>query len=178
MSSPLSYPIELDAQAIEEVLPHRGEILCVRRITVLDCNHCIGHVIWAPDLPILQGHFPSMPMVPGALLIEAVAQVAGAGMLVGDVLARSMRGSHVGVLAGVRKCSFKRPVQGDEWVRVEVRSRQMSAMAAAISAQLQIGAEEVASIDLLLVNTPRSMSIKPLLSEYPPAAEEAAVFLR
>lgn len=169
MDSLLSYPIELDAQAIEEVLPHRGEILCVRRITVLDFNHYVGHVIWARDLPILQGHFPGMPMVPGALLIEAVAQVAGAGMLVGDVLARSMRGSHVGVLAGVRKCSFKRPVQCDEWVRIEVRSRQMSATAAAISAQLQIGAEEVAGIEILLVNTPRSVLIDTL-----PAAPRGA----
>ncbi|WP_079418288.1 3-hydroxyacyl-ACP dehydratase FabZ family protein [Thiomonas intermedia] len=154
MHSSLTYPIELGTDALEAVLPHRGEILFVRRLVVLDFNHYIGDVIWPPDLPILQGHFPGMPMVPGALLIEAVAQVAGAGMLVGDRQAQSMRGTHVGVLAGVRKCSFRRPVQADEWVRIEARSRQMSATAAAISAELQAGSSDVASVEILLVNTP------------------------
>jgi 3-hydroxyacyl-[acyl-carrier-protein] dehydratase len=159
--STLTYPIELDADALQAVLLHRGEILCVRRLTVLDFNHYIGDVIWANDLPILQGHFPGMPMVPGALLIEAAAQVAGAGMLVGDPVARSMRGTHVGVLAGVRKCSFRRPVRGGEWVRIEARSRQMSATAAAVSAELHVGAEEVASVEILLLNTPLMPSVPP-----------------
>lgn len=155
MQPSLTYPIELDALAIEQVLPHRGEILCVKRLVVLGANHYVGYAVWTDDLPILQGHFPGMPMVPGVLLLEAVAQVAGAGMLVGDDLARGMRDSHVGVLAGVRKCSFKRPVLANETVKIEARSRQMSPTAAFITGQLWIDAEEVAYVEILVINTPR-----------------------
>ena len=151
----LSYPLDLDAAAIAQVLPHRGEILCVRRITVFDFDHYVGHAVWADDLPLLQGHFPGMPLVPGVLLIEAVAQVAGAGMLEGDATAHSLRGSHVGVLAAVRKCSFRRAVRPNEWVRIEARSRQMSPNSAVITAELQAGDEAAASVEILLVNTPR-----------------------
>ena len=89
------------------------------------------------------------------LLVEAVAQVAGAGMLVGDPYARAMGDGYIGMLAGIRKCSFKRPVLADEWVTIEVNSRQMSDTVAAVSGLLCVDQVEVASVDILAINTPR-----------------------
>ena len=149
-----TYPIELDAAAIEAVLPHRGDIRFVEHVTILSSTHYIGQVRWASSLPILQGHFPGMPLVPGVFLVEAVAQVAGAGMLVGDPYARSMGKDNIGMLVGIRKCSFKRPVLPDELVMVNVTSRQMSETAAALSASLTIHGDEVATIDILVANAP------------------------
>ena len=150
-----TYPIELDAAAIEAVLPHRGDIRFVEHVTIVSSTHYIGQVRWAPEMPILQGHFPGMALVPGVFLVEAVAQVAGAGMLVGDERARSMRGKgYVGMLVGIRKCSFKRPVLPGEVVIVDVTSRQMSETAAALSASLTIHGDEVATIDILVANAP------------------------
>jgi 3-hydroxyacyl-[acyl-carrier-protein] dehydratase len=152
----LSYPIELGERDIAEVLPHRGDILFVKSLTVLSHDRYRGQASWPGDLPILQGHFPGMPIVPGVFLIEAVAQVAGGGMLVGDPYARSMGGGFVGVLAGVRKCSFKRPVLAGEAVTIDASSRQMSPTAATVAGTVSVDGDEVAAIEILLVNVPRA----------------------
>lgn len=158
----LSYPIELGRKEINEVLPHRGEILFVSAVTVLAHDRYQGHALWAADLPILQGHFPGMPIVPGVFLIEAVAQVAGAGMLVGDDYARAMGPGYVGVLAGVRKCSFKRPVLAGEDVVIDAASRQMSPTAATVTGKVTVQGDEVATIEIFVVNVPRdSLRMQP-----------------
>jgi 3-hydroxyacyl-[acyl-carrier-protein] dehydratase len=158
----LSYPIELGEKDVMQVLPHRGEVLFVHALTVLAHDRFRGHARWSRDLGILQGHFPGMAIVPGVLLIEAVAQVAGAGMLAGDPYARSMGSGFVGVLAGVRKCSFRRPVLADEAVVIDATSRQMSTTGATVSGRVSVQGDEVATIEIFLVNVPRdSLGMQP-----------------
>lgn len=160
----LSYPIELGRKEINQVLPHRGDILFVRSVTVLAHDRFQGRALWPDDLPILQGHFPGMPIVPGVFLIEAVAQVAGAGMLVGDAYARSMGPGFVGVLAGVRKCSFRRPVLAGEAVEIDAASRQMSSTGATVTAKVTIQGAEVATVEIFVVNVPRdSLGMRPVV---------------
>lgn len=155
-------PIELDRAAIQQVLPHRGDILFLQRVTVLAHDTYQGRARWAADLPILQGHFPGMPVVPGVLLVEAVAQVAGAGMLVGDGYARSMGEGYVGLLAGIRKCSFKRPVLPGDDVDISVSTRQMTDVAALVCGTLRVGDDDVGTVEILVVNAPRSALLEQL----------------
>lgn len=152
----LNYPIALGEEDIKQVLPHRGDILFVRSLTVLAHDRFQGRALWPDDLAILQGHFPCMRIVPGVFLIEAVAQVAGAGMLVGDPYARSMGSGFVGVLAGVRKCSFRRPVLAGETVVIDATSRQMSATGATVTGKVAVEGDEVAMVEIFVVNVPRA----------------------
>ena len=152
----LSYPIELDGAAVQRLLPHRGEMQLVRRITVLAHNHYRAVASWPAGSEVLAGHFPGMPLVPGVLLIEAVAQAAGAGMLAGDSYAIGMGGEFIGVLAGVRKCSFRRPVLPGEEVSMEIHCRQMTPTAAGVNGECKVNGEDTASIEILVINTPRA----------------------
>lgn len=78
-------------------------------------------------------------------------------MRAGSPSARRLEGEYLGMLAGIRKCSFKRPVLPQETVDITVRTRPMSDTAAAVSAVLSVGGEEAAQVDILLINTPRGL---------------------
>ncbi len=155
MSESLRYPIQLDADAVYRLLPHRGDMQLIHALTVLDHDHYQASAQWSPDGAILRGHFPGLPLVPGVMLVELVAQVAGAGMRAGSPAARRLGDDHLGMLASIRKCSFKRPVLPRETVVVDVRTRPMSETAAAVSALLTVGGEEAAQVEILVINSPR-----------------------
>lgn len=155
MSETLSYPIELDAAGVYQLLPHRGDMQLIERLTVLDHDHYQASARWSADGAILRGHFPGLPLVPGVMLVELVAQVAGAGMRAGSPAARRLEGDYLGLLASIRKCSFKRPVLPRETVQVDVRTRPMSETAAAVTALLTVGGDEAAQIEILVINSPR-----------------------
>jgi 3-hydroxyacyl-[acyl-carrier-protein] dehydratase len=153
---PLAYPIVLDASQIAGLLPHRGEMSFLRSLTVLQHDHYVGTATWAPDSVILKGHFPDLPLVPGVLLVEAVAQVGGAGMLAGDPYVQDMGSGFVGVLAGIRKCNFRRPVLPGEIATIEVRCRQMTDRAAMVSGVVKVVDDEAATVEIFVVNSPRA----------------------
>lgn len=155
MSETLSYPIELDAEGIYRLLPHRGDMQLVETLTVLDHDHFQASARWSADGAVLRGHFPGLPLVPGVMLVELVAQIAGAGMRAGSPAARRLGDGYLGMLAGIRKCSFKRPVLPRERVLAEVRTRPMSETAAAVSAVLTVNGEEAAQVEILVINSPR-----------------------
>jgi 3-hydroxyacyl-[acyl-carrier-protein] dehydratase len=171
MSEACVYPIELDAAGVYRLLPHRGEMQLVHSLTVLDHDHFQARACWPADSAVLRGHFPGLPLVPGVMLVELVAQVAGAGMRAGSPAAHRLEGEYVGLLAGIRKCSFKRPVLPDEVVAVDLRTRPMSETAAVASAQLTVGGAEAAQVEILVINTPRQT----LEDSLPVAQASAAV---
>ncbi|MDP2369861.1 3-hydroxyacyl-ACP dehydratase FabZ family protein [Rhodoferax sp.] len=151
----LHYPFALGRTEIEALLPHRGDIFVCQHLTVEGKHHFKGTARWPLANAVIQGHFPGLPVVPGVLLIEAMAQLAGAGLLAGDPYVRSLTGDLLGVLASVRKCLFKHPVQPERDVEFVMHCRQMAPTAVQVAASVTTGEIEVAQLDIVVVYTSR-----------------------
>ena len=72
---------KLDIQEIREILPHRYPMLLVDAILELEEERIVGIKNVSVNEPFFVGHFPEYPVMPGVLVVEAMAQVAGVLML-------------------------------------------------------------------------------------------------
>jgi len=162
MTRELHYPFTLDRPGIEALLPHRGDIFVCQRVTVEGPHQFKGTARWPLDNAVIEGHFPGLPVVPGVLLIEAMAQLAGAGLLAGDPYVRSLTGDLLGVLASVRKCVFKHPVLPESDVDYTIQCRQMAPMAVQVAASVRAQDIEVAQLDIVMVYTSRQQMLSAL----------------
>jgi 3-hydroxyacyl-[acyl-carrier-protein] dehydratase len=152
MTRPIpNWPLTLDRQAIEELLPHRGPIFACKQLIARGPRVYTAIANWSLDNAIVQGHFPGFPLVPGVMLIEAVTQLAGAGLLSADAYVQSLPSDRIGVLASVRRCAFKRPVLPEQDVTFEITCRQIGADAVQVSAQALVEGIEVAQLETLMV---------------------------
>ena len=153
--SAYDYPIALARADIERLIPHRGAIFACRQLVIDGPHHFRGVARWAADNAIISGHFPGMPLVPGVMLIEAMAQLAGAGLLRGDPYVKTLPQDSVGVLAGVRSCWFRSPVLPDTDVEYAIQCRQMGPVVVQISALVTVAALEAAKLEAVIAYTPR-----------------------
>ena len=99
-----------------KLLPHRDPFLFVDELVAADETGCIGHYTFTDkDTAIpgktvnafFEGHFPFYPVVPGVILVEAMAQVAGCGIVARDILPE---GDAAFLLAGINKVRFRQAV--------------------------------------------------------------------
>jgi 3-hydroxyacyl-[acyl-carrier-protein] dehydratase len=96
----------MDVLKLMEVLPHRYPMLLVDRITHFETMKVArGYKNLTMNEQFFQGHFPGMPMMPGVLMIEALAQLGGTIILSKDDFLR-----RTAFLTGIDKAKFRRPV--------------------------------------------------------------------
>ncbi len=109
-------PTILDSVQIQEIIPHRSPFLLVDRIVALEPGQrAVGIKNVTSTEAHFQGHFPAYPVMPGVLIVEAIAQTGCVAVLVQD----EMKGKLV-LFAGIDKVRFKRQVKPGDVLRMEV----------------------------------------------------------
>ncbi len=106
----------LDIQKIKEVIRHRYPFLLVDRILELEeGKRAIGIKNITANENFFNGHFPDYPVMPGVLIVEALAQVSAVVMLT-----KKGNEGRLGLLAGIDKCRFKKQVKPGDQLRLEI----------------------------------------------------------
>ena len=113
--------LPIDVKGIMEILPHRYPFLLVDRIVELEKGKSITGIKNVTfNEPFFTGHFPTRPIMPGVLIIEAMAQATG-------LLAMESRPDEVGsklyYFVGIDKARFKRPVEPGDQLIMTVKLR-------------------------------------------------------
>jgi len=108
----------LDRKRIMELLPHRDPFLHIDSII----DYELGKSIIAekkvnPDEPYFKGHFPQQPILPGVIILEAMAQAGG---VLGHLTVGNIKPKPIYYLVGVEKARFRFPVLPGNHLRIEV----------------------------------------------------------
>jgi 3-hydroxyacyl-[acyl-carrier-protein] dehydratase len=111
----------LDAVDIQRIIPHRFPFLLVDRIVeMVPMKRAVGIKSVSMGEPFFQGHFPDYPVMPGVLIVEAIAQVGAVLMLSEE----AYRGK-TAFFAGIDNVRFKRQVKPGDVLRLEVEIGQV-----------------------------------------------------
>jgi beta-hydroxyacyl-ACP dehydratase FabZ len=137
----------MDIQAIRDILPHRFPMLLVDRIEVLEPERVVGIKNVTINEPFFMGHFPDFPVMPGVLIIEAMAQVAGVLVL------NSIPDRHTKLvlLASVEEAKFRKQVRPGDQLRIEMKVGKRKASIAKMFGTATVDGVVVAEATMLCI---------------------------
>jgi 3-hydroxyacyl-[acyl-carrier-protein] dehydratase len=144
-TSPAEAKTVLDIHEILKILPHRYPFLLIDRVVELKRRERIVAIKNVTiNEPFFSGHFPGLPIMPGVLIVEAIAQAGGA-LLLREV---EDRNGKVMVFTGIERARFRRPVGPGDQLRLEVELTAWREVPGMLAAKMQgyahVGAKKVA----------------------------------
>lgn len=136
----------LDILGIMRRLPHRYPFLLIDRIVKIGPEDILALKNVTMNEPFFQGHFPSLPVMPGVLIIEALAQTGG-------VLASEIRGpdkqGEIIFFMGMDQVRFRKPVVPGDQLMLEARVLKMRAKVAKMAGRALVDGQLVAEAELM-----------------------------
>jgi len=131
----------LDINEIQRILPHRYPFLLIDRVIDLTPRERIVAIKNVTiNEPFFQGHFPNLPIMPGVLVVEAIAQAGGA-LLLTEVEDRDQK---LMVFTGIERARFRRPIIPGDQVRIEVEVKSWRMNAVRMEGKAFVGDKRVA----------------------------------
>jgi 3-hydroxyacyl-[acyl-carrier-protein] dehydratase len=135
-----------DIRQIQEILPHRYPFLMVDKIIELvPRDKIVGIKQVTMNEHFFQGHFPEMPVMPGVLIIEALAQV-GAILALREFDDRSGK---IPFFAGIEKARFRKPVVPGDTLFLEVKALRMGNKVQKMFGEAKVNGEVVAEAEIM-----------------------------
>ncbi len=134
----------LDVKQIQEIIPHRYPFLLVDKIIDIEYGKkAIGIKNVTVNEPFFQGHFPGNPIMPGVLIVEAMAQVGAV-----SILGMEANKGKLAVFAGIDGVRFRRQVVPGDTLRMEVEMIAFKRGIGKAKAQAYVGEDLAASGEL------------------------------
>lgn len=133
---------------IMKCIPHRFPMLMVDRVLELEPGRrAVAVKNVTINEPIFTGHYPQLPIFPGVLIIEAMAQVGGIALLPQEEGAEAS--DKVPLLTGVDKVRFRRPVVPGDQMRIEVTALRARGDVAKVAGKVAVDGDPVAEAELM-----------------------------
>jgi len=143
----------LDINDIQRILPHRYPFLLIDRVVELERRQRIVAIKNVSiNEPFFAGHFPNMPIMPGVLIVEAIAQAGGA-LLLTEV---EDRDDKLMVFTGIERARFRQPVMPGDQLRIEVEVKAWRGTAVRMEGKVFVGEKRVAEATVTCQLVPRS----------------------
>ncbi|HTE88630.1 MAG TPA: 3-hydroxyacyl-ACP dehydratase FabZ [Terriglobales bacterium] len=131
----------LDIHDILRILPHRFPFLMIDRVIDITRKQRIVAIKNVTiNEPFFAGHFPNLPIMPGVLIVEAIAQAGGA-LLLTEV---EDRADKLMVFTGIERARFRRPVVPGDQLRIEVEVKAWRVSAVRMEGKVFVGDKRVA----------------------------------
>src|SRR5882757_3097978 len=135
----------LDINEIRELLPHRFPFLLVDRIIEMEADRIVGIKNVTANEPHFMGHFPDFPVMPGVLIVEAMAQCAGVLVLktIED------RANKLVLLVAIENARFRKPVVPGDTLRMEMKVLKRKATVAKMAGVATVDGVVVAEAEVM-----------------------------
>ncbi|RMA97181.1 3-hydroxyacyl-ACP dehydratase FabZ [Hydrogenothermus marinus] len=139
-----------DVMEIMQVLPHRYPFLLVDKILELDLENLKIKAIKNVTIneEFFNGHFPHFPVMPGVLIIEAMAQV-GAYMMIKKIQKEGIDGDYTVLFAGIDNAKFRKPVRPGDQIIFEVEGINIKKSMGKIKGVAKVDGQVVAEATLM-----------------------------
>ena len=139
-----SLTIPLGPEEIKKILPHRYPFLMVDRIIEMHENTAVGLKNVTINEPFFQGHFPGRPILPGVLIVEALAQVGGVLML-----SRSENKGKMAYFVSINNARFRKTVVPGDQLRLEIEVLKVKSKIGIVKGVAKVGDEEVCDSEFM-----------------------------
>jgi 3-hydroxyacyl-[acyl-carrier-protein] dehydratase len=157
----------LDINDILRILPHRFPFLMIDRvIDITPRERIVAIKNVTMNEPFFAGHFPNLPIMPGVLIVEAIAQAGGA-LLLTEV---EDRADKLMVFTGIERARFRRPVVPGDQLRIEVEVKAWRVSAVRMEGKVFVGDKRVAEATVTCQLVDRSRT-RPEAAETEPERE-------
>ena len=145
--------IEMDIFEVLKNLPQRYPILMIDRVKHCESNkRIVALKNVSANEPYFQGHFPGRPIMPGVMILEAMAQAAGVLIISGDK--DTDHRQNIYYYVGIDDARFKKPVIPGDQLEIDVRVERMLRGIGKFSCVARVGTEVAAEATILLAMRP------------------------